>query len=394
MSRPATKLAVIVSHPIQYLVPLYRRLAMREDLAVKVFFTWHAGREPVQDRGFGSSIMWDIPLAEGFEFEAVANTARDPGTHRFLGLRNPQLIARVTAWQPDVVLVNGWAWLSHAAAMRAFHRRGIRTLFRGDSHLLDASPGPRLWAKRALLRRVFRWPSGFLVVGSANRAYYEDLGVEEGRLHFCPPSIDVARFAEPAEALEREAARWRGMLGIAAGQKILLFAGKFEHKKRPTELMRAVQRLEHRDVMLVLVGGGELQEQVDAIAAKNPGRFRVIPFQNQSRMPVVYRLGDIFVLPSAYGESWGLAVNEAMSCGRPAIVSDRVGCAADMVDATCGRVFPSTDWAKFATAVDALTGDIDKLVQMGRAAARHARLFDITVTENALVGALQHISPA
>ena len=33
------RLAIIVSHPIQYYVPLYKRLARRDDLIVKVFFT-------------------------------------------------------------------------------------------------------------------------------------------------------------------------------------------------------------------------------------------------------------------------------------------------------------------------------------------------------------------
>ena len=109
----------------------------------------------------------------------VANTASNPGPYRFFGLRTPTLVERVIAWKPDLVLVNGWAWLSHLRALHAFARRGVRTLFRGDSHLLDAARrGPRWGIKRSFLRRVFSWPAGFLVVGSANRAYYEALGVE------------------------------------------------------------------------------------------------------------------------------------------------------------------------------------------------------------------------
>jgi glycosyltransferase involved in cell wall biosynthesis len=49
-------------------------------------------------------------------------------------------------------------------------------------------------------------------------------------------------------------------------------------------------------------------------------------------MPVVYRMADIFVLPSVYNETWGLAVNESMACTRPAIVSSKVGCAQDLVE--------------------------------------------------------------
>ena len=390
MSRAIRRLAIIASHPIQYVAPLYQRLARRDDLAIKVFFTWHAAEAPVADRGFGEPVAWDIPLAQGYDFERIANVAADPGTHHFFGLRNPMLVDRVMAWQPDAVIINGWAWFSHLQALHALHRRGVRTFFRGDSHLLDGpTSGPRWLVKRSLLRRVFSWPAGFLVVGAANRAYYERFGVEAARLHACPHSVDVARFAEPADALEWQAAEWRTHLGISPAQTVVLFAGKFERKKRPVELMRTVQRLGNPDIVLALVGGGELQNEIDGIAAAEPARFRVIPFQNQSRMPVVYRLGDLFVLPSANGETWGLAVNEALACGRPVLVSDRVGCAADVVEPGSGRVCPWNDLDAFGTAMNELAQDRDRLMAMRAAAARRARLFDIAITEATLVAALE-----
>jgi glycosyltransferase involved in cell wall biosynthesis len=386
------RIAFVVSHPIQYLVPLYQKLASRDDTEVKVFFTWHAGERAVDDPGFGRPIAWDIPLTEGYAFEQVANVASDPGTHKFLALRNPTLLERVMSWQPDVVHINGWAWLSHLQLLFALKKRGVPTLFFGDSHLLDGNAGgPRWWIKSALLRRIFSWPTACLFAGSANRAYFEIFGVPPQRLYPCPHAIDVNRFAEPAAQREEEAARWRSELGIAADRKVLLYAGKFEPKKRPAELMRAVARLPEPAPMLVMAGSGELQGEIDAIAATDPARFKILPFQNQSRMPVVYRLGDIFVLPSGLGESWGLAVNEALACGRPVIVSDRVGCAADVVDASCGRIFRADDWTEFGKTVTAMFGDPDKLADMRRAAGERARAFDVGVAETALVAAVDGI---
>jgi glycosyltransferase involved in cell wall biosynthesis len=143
--------------------------------------------------------------------------------------------------------------------------------------------------------------------------------------------------------------------------------------------------------VLILVGGGELWNEVNAIAATNNKRFRVLPFQNQTRMPVVYRLGDAFVLPSAFGETWGLAVNEAMACGRPVIVSDRVGCAADVVDPSCGCVFPWNDFSALIHAVKDITADRKRLGAMGAAARRRAWSFDIARTEAALTVALHRV---
>ena len=61
-------------------------------------------------------------------------------------------------------------------------------------------------------------------------------------------------------------------------------------------------------------------------------------------MPVLYRLADVFVLPSAGpGETWGLAANEAMASGLAVIVSDRCGCAADLIDERNGYVFHAGD---------------------------------------------------
>src|SRR5204862_7705354 len=126
---------------------------------------------------------------------------------------------------------------------------------------------------------------------------------------------------------------------------------------------------DRNDLVLLMVGDGELGGAVRRLAEQHPQRFRVLPFQNQSRMPVVYRLGDVLVLPSSFGETWGLAVNEAMACGRPALVSDRVGCAADLiVPGETGEQFRADDWSDCAAKMTSLISDRARLCSMGQAA--------------------------
>src|SRR5262249_47551380 len=145
-----------------------------------------------------------------------------------------------------------------------------------------------------------------------------------------------------------------------------------------------VQTLDRR-YLAIMVGNGELEREVRAIAGAYPDRFRVLPFQNQSQMPVVYRLGDLFVLPSSTGETWGLAVNEALACGRPVLVSDRVGCAADIVNDTNGRVFSWSDPSSLTKALTEITREPGRLRQMGRTGAACAFSFDISRTESSLM---------
>ncbi|HWA97897.1 MAG TPA: glycosyltransferase family 4 protein [Pirellulales bacterium] len=388
------RLAIVVSHPIQYNAPIYRLLARHDDVELKVFYTWFNEREPIWDSGFQRPVAWDIPLTEGYPYQAVPNVARHPGTDHFFGLRNPQLVQTVVDWQPDVVHLTGYAYLSHLQLMRSMSRRGIPLLFRGDSHLLR--PGSR-W-KRSLrevvLRRIYRWPAGFLYVGVHNREYYRAFGVPEHKLFYCPHSIEVERFAEPADALERRALDWRRELAIGDDRIVLLFAGKLQPKKQPVELMRAVVAMNDPRLLLIVVGDGVERPAVDALAAAHPDRFRLLPFQNQSVMPVVYRLGDLFVLPSmASDETWGLAVNEAMACRRPVVASDLVGSAPDMVQrGTTGEVFHAGDWADFREKTGRLLS-IGKqaLAAMGRRAGELSAQFSPQATESHLISAAKTV---
>lgn len=341
------RLAFIVSHPIQYYVPLYRRLANRGDLEIKVFFTWHGGSEQL-DQGFKKSLAWDIPLTEGYEFEVVANTARAPGTHHFFGLRNPTLLNKVLAWRPDAVHLTGYAYMSHLLVLHALHKLKVNVLFRGDSHLLNGQGAWWRWnLKRLSLRTIYSWPAGFLCVGQANRDYYRAFGVPQTKLFNCPHSIETERFICPDDDLDQKAADWRANIGINQSHKVLLFAGKFEGVKQPLAMMQAFLECNLSQVALLMVGDGELGPQVREVAGQHPGRIRVLPFQNQSKMPIVYRLGDVLILPSR-SETWGLAVNEAMACGRPALVSDRVGCHVDVVQSgKTGEVFSAGNWNDF-----------------------------------------------
>lgn len=383
------RLAFIVSHPIQYYVPLYQNLAARGDVEIKVFFTWHAASEAVVDRGFQQPVAWDIPLTQGYDHELVANPARDPGTHHFWGLRNPSLVRRVLAWKPNAVHVTGWAWASHLAALYAFHRLRVPILFRGDSHLLD---GRQNWPiKKAVLSMIYSWPDAFLVTGKANWYYYKAFGVNDERLFPCPHSIDVARFAEPDAQYEFEAKKWREALGIDPDSLVILFAGKFEPKKNPLALVEAVIGRNDGRIVLVMVGSGELQRAIAEQAARAPRALRVLPFQNQTRMPIVYRLGDLFALPSLYGETWGLAVNEALASNRPVLASNRVGCAADVITPECGFVFDPGDAIGLTQALDAVVAGREKLLTMSAAAGPRARLFDIDVTARATVSCLERV---
>jgi len=390
-ARPA-RVAFIVSHPIQYYAPLHERMARRTDLAVKVFFTWHSGKQAELDRGFKREISWDLPLLDGYEHELVPNTSSDPGTHHFLGLRNPTLVARVLAWKPHIVHVTGWAWFSHLQALYHLKKAGIPVIFRGDSHLLD--PTTHHWRallKRVVLGRVYRWPSAFLYTGKANARYYKTFGVTNERLFYCPHSVDVSRFALNANESESAAAEWRLQLRLEPEDCVVLFAGKLERKKCPVQLITAVLKINLPHLKLLIVGDGELETEIAALAATSPQRILRLPFQNQSKMPIVYRMADIFVLPSLYQETWGLAVNEALACGRPVLVSDRVGCAEDVIESSCGFLFSWSQPDQLERLLKHFGENKKQLLDMQDAAKIRAWRFDLVETERHMMDCIGQV---
>jgi glycosyltransferase involved in cell wall biosynthesis len=130
-------------------------------------------------------------------------------------------------------------------------------------------------------------------------------------------------------------------LQIPSDAMLVLFAGKFEPKKNPALLISAFLEAALKNAHLLMVGIVVLETSLKQLAG-NASKIHFLPFQNQSKLPLFYHASDVFVLPSdGPGETWGLAVNEAMACGKPIIVSDKVGCAIDLVETgKNGWIFP------------------------------------------------------
>lgn len=387
------RLAVVLSHPTQYYSPWFQWLRARAGLAFRVFYLWEAGVRPTHDPHFGATFTWDVDLLGGYDSEFVPNVARDPGTYRFGGLRNPQLPARLSAYRPDAVLIFGYAYASNLRALLWARLHRVPAIFRGDSHLLGRDVPPR--RTRLVLRLLYAQFAAVTYVGAANRDYFRTLGVPDRRLFFAPHAVDASRF-DPAQPGPRdEAVALRARLGIAPSTRVVLFAGKFVPAKQPRELLEAFLAVAPRDAALVFVGDGEERNALADLARAAPaGRVHFLPFANQSEMPARYRLADIFALPSrGLYETWGLAVNEAMHLGVPCLVSDRVGCQRDLVtDGETGWVFRAADPAHLRDRLAAaLAADLAPIRE--RVAARIAG-YTYAQTTAGLQRALAAVAPA
>ena len=335
---------------------------MHTSLTFRVFYLWDFGVVARQDPQFQVKFAWDVDLLTGYDSEFVPNRATRPGTGHFWGMRNPALLARLEEWRPDAVLLFGYRYATHLRVIAWCRRRRIPLIFRGDSHLLG-QPRPSL-LKRIALRGLYRQFAAVTYVGAANRAYFEAFGVPAAHLYFAPHAGNHEHF-DPRNPTHQEAAqRLRVQLGLPAGRRVVLFAGKLVPAKQPLGLLEAFLSAPRTDVTLLYVGEGDEKPALQARAAQVSGAdVRFLPFANQSEMPARYLLADLFVLPSRGNyETWGLAINEAMHMGVPCLVSNVVGCQRDLVtDGDTGWVFRANDpahlGAKLDEALDSLHRD-------------------------------------
>ncbi len=355
------RLAIIHTHPIQYNVPWFIKL--QELFDVKVFYTWRQTHQGYWDKKFRRFIKWDVPLTHGYKHEFIKNFSPLPASNTLVGTFNPFIVKRIKLFDPDIILIYGWKNLSHLRAMLYFHGK-TPVLFRGDSTMLDNGNAPKDHFRSYFLKWVYRHVDYALYVGEENKKYFLAHGIKQNQLIFVPHAVNNEHFEDKDDMYKDTAREWRKELGLKESNLTFLYAGKFEPKKNLQTLIRAFMNdniITHR---LILVGNGPEEEKLRDLA-RTDKRIIFLPFQNQSQMPIIYRLGHVFILPSAWGETWGLSVNEAMACGRMIIASNKVGCAADLVHPQeNGYIFNYQDTAELTKILAKIT--IQSASQMGQ----------------------------
>jgi glycosyltransferase involved in cell wall biosynthesis len=201
--------------------------------------------------------------------------------------------------------------------------------------------------------------------------------------------VDNRRFERDMELLRPQREAVRRQWGIAPDATVFLFAAKFINVKRPSDFVSAVGRSASANSSIVglMAGDGPLRAQCEQQARAAGAPVRFTGFLNQSRIPEAYAAADALVLPSET-ETWGLVVNEAMACGLPCIVSDRVGCGPDIVDrGVTGDLYPMGD-------VEALAARLlhhGNLAAMGRNAQRKIESYSVEAAASAMLKAVDTV---
>ena len=238
--------------------------------------------------------------------------------------------------QPQTVFIPGWSSKAVFAALSWCVRHEVPAIVMSESTEWDSNR--KTWSE-GIKRQIVGLCSAALVGGRPHKDYMIKLGMPAERVFLGYDTVDNAYFRENAEKLKAEARS-----GYGLPEKYFLASARFIEKKNLPRLLQAFAR--YREMAgkgesgkqkaeiwdLMIVGDGEMRPALTALRSSLGLDASVLlpGFKQYPDLPAYYANAGAFIHASTT-EQWGLVVNEAMASGLPVLVSNRCGCAADLV---------------------------------------------------------------
>jgi glycosyltransferase involved in cell wall biosynthesis len=260
---------------------------------------------------------------------------------------------------PDVVAVNGWNNFGSLIAANCCVRRGVPMVVMSESSRQDE---PRTWWKEDIKRRIAGLYSAALVGGQRHVEYLAELGMPRERIFTGYDVVDNHFFRQKAEGVRSQRSEVRQKCALR--QNYFLASARFIEKKNLSTLIEAYAEYRRRSEIrsqksevsnnkalwdLVVLGDGPLKVDLCHLISdlRLNDHVHLPGFKQYNELPVYYALAKAFVHASTT-EQWGLVVNEAVASGLPVIVSNRCGCAPELVNGN-GFTFDPSNKDELAT---------------------------------------------
>ena len=386
---PRKRLAVVVSHPIQYYAPLYRALASEPSIELHVLFGSRIGLEKTLDVEMKTELAWATDLTGGYshEFLDEADSIKQVG---FRSVDNPSVTRALARFRPDAVIIHGYAMMTMLRALLWCRLRGIRAILTSDSSAHGSPPGWRRGLKMAGVPPLLRQFGAALTMSDRAEDHLASLGYPRARMFRTPVMID-AGFWRARENRSASRAAKRAELGIGENEFTLICSGKLVARKRVEDILEAMARLpKGAPTTLLIAGDGELADELKARAARLGLKPRFLGFVNIDALPALYACADALV-HAAEIEQFGMIVLEAAVVGLPIVLSDATGAIGPTSIARPGAnaiVYPRGDVSALSAAIARLRDDAGSRGAMAEASLTISRDHEGPVSVAAVVAAM------
>jgi len=335
---------------------------------------YHAARWNAASRYFRSCDLVEITNRD--EFHVLEFDEEESEYHRHTlfpnadraQLENRAIIRVIEDWldrnEPDLIVLNGWSFACNLAALRWGVKRHVPCVVCSESNEFDK---PRSAIKEFIKRRIVSLCSAALAGGSPQADYLVKLGIPRERVFMGYDVVDNRFFSEEVGKMADR------RLESGLPERYFFACARFGKKKNLPGLIRAYAR--YRNMVettslcdLVIVGEGEERPAVERVIRESgiEKHVHLAGSKGYEDMPAYY-LNAVAFIHASITEQWGLVVNEAMAAGLPVLVSDRCGCAVDLVtNGKNGWTFDPSDEEQLARFMAKISTHEDLRINMGR----------------------------
>ena len=321
---------------------------------------------------------WD--KVEGAQtFTRITLTDRDSGDRRWRQELHRKMWQALEEIKPQVVVIPGWSFADALSALWWCVQSNVPAVVMSESTAWDDK---RHAGKEWVKRRLIKLNSAGLAGGTPHRDYLVQLGLMREQVFLGYDVVDNEYFRCESGKARTDAASLRSRLGLPV--KYFLASARFVEKKNLFRLIQAFGRYrvlagksgvgnpELENWSLVLLGDGPLKSDLQKFISELGLQASVqLPgFKQYDELPAYFGLASAFVHASTT-EQWGLVVNEAMAAGLPVLVSNRCGCALDLVkDGVNGFTFDPGDTETLANLMFRLADGQFPIAEYGIASQR------------------------
>lgn len=238
------------------------------------------------------------------------------------------ILKTIQGYRPDVVNLTGYYDLASLIVLWYCKLRGIKTVLSNESTSGDHNRNFLIELFKSLF--IIKLFDGFFNFGQLSKEYMLTLGAKATQMLVNRNCVDNQLLEEIYK--ESYPKRATNQTSLNLPKHNFIFVGRLIEFKNLFKLIDAFKIAQkNEDWGLIILGDGELKatlkQYVQDLGVQNVFFFEGVNWQ---QVPQYLSLSDVLVLPSS-SEPWGLVVNEAMACGLPVAVSNKCGCAAELV---------------------------------------------------------------
>jgi len=391
------RLAIVISHPIQYHAPLYTYLAKDGRFEIKVFYMSDRGSRPFFEEWSKTVVKYDNPILDGYEYVFL-----NPGEPKTWWQKRTEFVSfdleeQLLKYAPQAVYFHGYNNPCFLKAMVACRKAGIPVLLRGENEDLLPRPLWRTMLRKLLLTVLLPQIDGFLYIGEYNKKFFLDRGISEKRLFYVPYSVDNAYFKAGLSQAEVDAVRRKIVrkYSLQEETRLFIYTHKLRDTMKPLDAVSAfcsMAQAERHNAALFMCGDGDLRNQAESLAA-DCANAKVIftGYLSQADLKEHMLASDVMINPAI--EPWCCSVSEGLACGLAMISSDMVVGWPDMVvSEKNGYVYPCGDLQELSNLIGKFCSmPADKLIRMKMESLKLSEKLSFATCADGLETAMQNV---